>query len=244
MPPPGEPRQADAEYRVAITIDVEHPDRPHCPPGTIEAILDALADTSVRATFFIQGRWAAAYPDTTERIVRDGHRVGNHAFYHARLDSFTEAGLIDDIQRAEKAISSISGADPRPWFRCPFGAGAADPRIQAVIGRLGYRQVGWHVDARDWDPGRSATNVADSMVADAVGRDGYVILLHSWPSVTSEALRRAVAALRTTGATFVTLDELDGDLLPIGGPDGPPGIALWLSAFSARHRFRRRSMRC
>ena len=52
--------------RVALTFDAEHPDRPWCPPRNAEHILDALGDAGVRATFFVQGRWAESQPATGE----------------------------------------------------------------------------------------------------------------------------------------------------------------------------------
>ena len=54
--------------RVALTFDAEHPDRPHR-PGVQEGILDVLRDRSVRATFFLQGRWVEAFPETARRVA-------------------------------------------------------------------------------------------------------------------------------------------------------------------------------
>ena len=48
-------------------------------------ILAALADAGARATFFIQGRWAEAFPELARSIAEAGHLVGDHSFYHARL---------------------------------------------------------------------------------------------------------------------------------------------------------------
>ena len=50
-----EPRPA-GPFRVALTFDAEHPDRPGCPPGNAERILDTLEGSGVRATFFVVGR--------------------------------------------------------------------------------------------------------------------------------------------------------------------------------------------
>jgi peptidoglycan/xylan/chitin deacetylase (PgdA/CDA1 family) len=49
-----------SELRVALTLDAEHPDRPWCPPGNADGILDTLKEREVTATFFVQGRWAEA----------------------------------------------------------------------------------------------------------------------------------------------------------------------------------------
>src|SRR6478735_8977445 len=55
--------------QVALTFDAEHPDRSWCPPGAAERILDVLAGAGIRATFFVQGRWAEAHPATARRIA-------------------------------------------------------------------------------------------------------------------------------------------------------------------------------
>jgi len=53
--------------RVALTFDAEHPDRPAHAAGNAERILDLLGDAGIRATFFVQSRWAEANPTTAGR---------------------------------------------------------------------------------------------------------------------------------------------------------------------------------
>ena len=117
-------------FRVALTFDAEHPDRP-TRDGVAESILAALERTDVRATFFIQGRWAEAYPETARLIPGGGHLVGNHSNFHARMPLFSEAGLASDVRESETTIRDVTTVDPRPWFRCPFGAGHEWSRITA-----------------------------------------------------------------------------------------------------------------
>lgn len=198
-------------WRVALTFDVEHPDRP-TEPGVTERLLDVLDRLDVAATTFIQGRWAEAYPATARRIGSTRHLVGHHTHYHVRLPLLTEAGLAEDIRDGEAAIREFVGADPRPWFRTPFGAGGDDPRILASIAESGYRQVGWDVDGEDWQVGRTAS----SLEADIVGGvarcgDGAIVLLHGWPAPTVDALPGIVRHLRDDGVTFLRVDELGRD---------------------------------
>ena len=82
-----------APFRVALTVDAEHPDRPHNLVGREDALLEQLGELDVRATFFIQGRWAEAFPDQARRIADAGHLIGNHSHYHARMHLLTPAGL-------------------------------------------------------------------------------------------------------------------------------------------------------
>src|SRR6476660_5308677 len=195
--------------QVALTFDAEHPDRPWCPPGAAERILDVLADAGILATFFVQGRWAEAYPATARRIGDEGHLVGNHSHHHARSPLFSDSGFREDVDTARDAIVRATGRDPRPWFRCPFGDGADDSRVLAVLAAAGYRHVGWHVEVEDWEPTRTPEAIAVDAVA-GIRRhgDGAVLLLHTWPGGTVEALPLVLQDLRE-GTRFVTVDALE-----------------------------------
>jgi peptidoglycan-N-acetylglucosamine deacetylase len=213
--------------RVALTFDAEHPDRPRCPPGGAGRVLDLLGETGVRATFFIQGRWAEADPATARRIAEEGHLVGSHSHYHVRMPLLSDAGLEDDVWRAEEAIRDAAGVDPRPWFRCPWGEGAADPRVLAAIHRGGYRHVGWDVVAEDWEADRSSEEIETAVVEGIGEGDGdRVVLLHAWPEAVPEALDGAIRRLGAGGSAFVTVADLPAEHLE-GTPNppraGPPG---------------------
>jgi len=199
-----------SELRVALTLDAEHPDRPWCPPGNADAILDTLAEREVTATFFVQGRWAEAYPATAARIPAGGHQVGHHSHYHARMPLLLGGGFDDDLRDGAAAIEAATGIDPRPWFRCPFGAGADDPRVVAELERLGYRDVRWHVALDDWEPWRTGQAIATDAIAGVREHgDGAIVLLHTWPGGTAEGLPQMIDGLRDLGATFVRVDALE-----------------------------------
>jgi peptidoglycan-N-acetylglucosamine deacetylase len=201
---------SDVGPRVALTFDAEHPDRPLCPPGNIDRILDTLRDAGVRATFFVQGRWARSQPETARRIAEDGHLVGHHSHYHARMPLLSDDGLREDVADGEESIRQILGTDPRPWFRCPFGAGHADARVLAALEAVGYRNVHWDVELEDWEPWRTAEAVADDAVGGALTHgDGAVVLLHTWPAPTAGALPDIIPRLTAEGARFVTVGELE-----------------------------------
>jgi peptidoglycan/xylan/chitin deacetylase (PgdA/CDA1 family) len=201
---------ASDRTRVALTFDAEHPDRPASSPANAERILDVLGDAGVRATFFVQSRWAQANPSVTHRIADDGHRVGNHSAYHARMTLLSDEGLRTDVRQAGETIAELAGADPGPWFRCPFGDGRADPRVLEILGDLGYRNVHWHVETQDWEPWRTAEEIARDTVEGALAHgDEAVVLLHTWPDGTAQALPAALDALLQAGAALVTVDELD-----------------------------------
>src|SRR5438874_2107148 len=64
---------------VALTFD----DGPHG-QKTLD-LLDLLRKLQVPATFFVVGMQARKYPEIIERMVLEGHEVGNHTYHHYRL---------------------------------------------------------------------------------------------------------------------------------------------------------------
>jgi peptidoglycan/xylan/chitin deacetylase (PgdA/CDA1 family) len=182
----------------------------------------------VDATFFLQGRWVEAYPEVARRIA-PRHQIGSHSHFHARMPLFSADGLKADLADAEEVIRRETGVDPHPWFRCPFGTGADDEALIRALAGLGYRHVGWHVEAYEWEPSSTVQSVSQAVISGATSRgDGTIVLLHPWPDPVAPALPAIVSELRKAGATFVRLDALDlpPGLEPIGQPrPAAPGHA-------------------
>ena len=196
--------------QVALTLDAEHPDRKGCRPGNADRILDALSEASATATFFVQGRWAEAYPETARRIVKEGHLVGNHSFYHARMPLLSDDGIRTDVRDAERAIGEILDVDPKPWFRCPFGAGSDDERVLGILGELGYRNAHWGIVLEDWEPWRDGDAIArDALEEISSSEEPPVVLLHTWPDGTADAVPRILESLTTAGTELVHIDRLE-----------------------------------
>ncbi len=194
--------------RVALTFDTEVPPRPSV-PGVEERVLATLADAGVRATFFLQGLWARSNPALACAIAEAGHLIGSHSYYHAPMDLFTEEGFRLDVQTAEESIREVTSVDPRPWFRCPFGSGKDDPLVLQRLADLGYRHVGWHISPHDWLEGRSAERVEVRILKGAAKASGDVIvLLHSWPTATADALPTVLERLVSRGDELVTVEQI------------------------------------
>lgn len=211
-------RAPKAAWRAALTFDAEHPDRAST-YGAQERVLDVLDKLDARATFFVQGRWAEAYPDTAARIATAGHLVGNHSHYHARLPQLNGKGLAWDIRTAEENIIAITGVDPRPWFRNPFGVGATDPRVLKAIDQAGYLHVGWSVEAFDWEPDPPLAELVETITAGLIeAGDESVALLHTWPKRVEKALPEIVKRVRDAGGQLVRVDQLDSIIAIPSGP--------------------------
>jgi peptidoglycan/xylan/chitin deacetylase (PgdA/CDA1 family) len=175
-------------------------------------ILQGLANGGVPASFFFTGSWAAANPAGVSAIVAAGHRVGNHSMTHPGFTGLPDAGIANEIQAAEQAILA-SGADPRPFFRFPFGE--RDARTIAAVNNLGYVPVRWTVDTLGWkgtSSGISAQQVADRVLAAL--RPGEIVLMHigsnpdDGSTLDADALPQIIERVRAAGYSFVTLDSL------------------------------------
>jgi peptidoglycan/xylan/chitin deacetylase (PgdA/CDA1 family) len=174
-----------------------------------EQIVEALGARDVRATMFLQGRWAQAYPQLAREIAAAGHLIGCHSHFHARMPMLSRRGLSSDVRSATTAIRNVTGVEPRPWFRSPFGALDAGTAVLSQLRTLGYRNVGWHVDSRDWasrGPDGVAQRVTDGALAHG---DGVIVLMHGWPASNPQAVPRIIDALKERGADFVTVDKLE-----------------------------------
>jgi len=181
--------------RVALTIDTEQRGRP-ASEGNPGRLLDVLAAAATPATFFVQGRWAGAYPALTRRIrttaissaitLTTTLRSTCSPTRHPRFRRPRTGGHRGGRRRGRTPVAPL-----------PYGRGEDDPRVLGLLSELGYRQVGWDFETDDWEDGRDTGELVETVVAGAIAcGDGARVLLHSWPDVTAAALPRIIAGLK------------------------------------------------
>jgi peptidoglycan hydrolase-like protein with peptidoglycan-binding domain len=171
-------------------------------PAARARVLDLLARYRARATFFVVGRSAAAWPGLVRRAYAAGHGVGNHTWSHRRLTGLRGAALAAEVGPASAVIGRATGARPR-CLRPPYGSVDAASAYQARA--LGLRLTMWDVDPYDWR--RPGAGVIAGRVLRQV-RAGDVVLLHDGGgdrSQTVAALRQVLASLSSRGYRFRAL---------------------------------------
>ena len=180
----------------------------------LPSILQTLAATRVRGTFFLTGNWAAANPAGVAAIVAGGHRLGNHSMTHPGFTGLPDAAIGDQLAGAEQAIRA-GGGDPRPLFRFPFGE--RDARTIATVNAYGYLPVRWTVDTLGWkgsSGGVTAQIVADRVLARL--QPGEIVLMHigsnpdDGTTLDADALPGMIERIRQAGYGFTSLDALLG----------------------------------
>ena len=146
----------------ALTFD----DGPH--PEYTPRLLDLLDRFHVRATFFMVGQAAHDHPELVKRAASK-HAIGNHSWDHPVFPQITGR----DRRRQLRACAAAIAPYGSRLFRPPHGAQSRGSRLDAWL--LGYRSVGWNVDAEDWLP-REPDWMADRLLRDT--RPGSIVLLH------------------------------------------------------------------
>jgi peptidoglycan/xylan/chitin deacetylase (PgdA/CDA1 family) len=187
---------------VALTFD-DGPDAVFTP-----RILNVLRRTRVKGTFFVVGRRVQRYPRVFQRMLREGHEVGNHSWSHPKMSRQSAGQVRRELRRASDEMNRVGNVRPR-FFRPPYGA-LSETVIREAVGE-GYKIILWNVDSLDWSgiPGTVlATNVLSHI------RPGSIILMHSATGRggnlqnTVQALPRIIQRLRREGYRFVKVSEL------------------------------------
>lgn len=157
-------------------------------PKTTPAVLDALAKHHIHAIFFMVGEMAA-HPQAKaviERIVREGHIIGNHTMTHqdlCRLKDDDRAAR--EIDEARQTIEGASGLD-LAWFRTPYGVRCE--RVENMLDARHLVHFHWDLDPQEWKHHnvKKAVDYVEKQVGKMTGRN--VLLMHDIKEVTVEAL--------------------------------------------------------
>ena len=93
-------------------------------------LLDELAARGVKATFFVAGYNAAAYPETLKRIVDEGHQLANHTYNHKNLNTLSSSSISSEISSVQSLITAAGGSDAA-YIRPPYGNANATVKAAA-----------------------------------------------------------------------------------------------------------------
>jgi peptidoglycan-N-acetylglucosamine deacetylase len=184
---------------IALTFD-DGPD-----PETTPAILDILLERKVKATFFVIGKKAVKHPELLQRIVDEGHTIGNHSYsHHYLIGFFSKQKLKSDLAQCSQAISDVTGKKPL-FFRPPFGV--TNPRYAAVLSALGMHSIGWSLRSLD-TRAKNKYQLINKIISTIKTRD--IVLLHDHLRITADSLGDIISHCLEMGIKIETLPRLIG----------------------------------
>ncbi|MDQ3933937.1 MAG: polysaccharide deacetylase family protein [Actinomycetota bacterium] len=181
--------------RAALTFD-DGPD-----PDSTPAVLDALDEAGLTATFFVVGEQLHRHHAIARETRARGHQLALHGATHPHHEQLAPQAARDEVARAVGTFEVAVG-EPAKLFRPPYGR--FSEHSYEACRKLGLTPVYWSAWGCDWEP-IPAERIADLAVRDLA--PGAIVLLHdssrysTRPSAlpTAEAIRPLAAAARAAG---------------------------------------------
>lgn len=153
------------EKAVYLTFD----DGPH--PEITSWVLDQLKEYHAAATFFCIGKNVESYPGTYQRIISEGHAVGNHTHQHLNGWRTKEKIYLQDISAATAFIQTDLFRPPYGRIRNSYIHGIAEA-MHVPVARI----IMWDVLSGDFDNGYSPAQCLNNVIAN-IG-NGSIVVFH------------------------------------------------------------------
>jgi peptidoglycan/xylan/chitin deacetylase (PgdA/CDA1 family) len=185
----------DADKKVYLTFD----DGPH--PIITNRVLDELKMYNARATFFCIGNNVVKYPEVYQRILSEGHAVGNHTHDHLNGWKTKTPAYIENVRHAKNYIDS-------KLFRPPYGKirNKQAEGVKKILGGGQAKIVMWDVLSADFDQTITKEECAKNITENTVG--GSVVVFHDSEKANRNlgwALPSALEELSKKGFEFASL---------------------------------------
>lgn len=153
-------RIPNSEKKIYLTFD----DGPI--PEITEWVLDVLKEKNILATFFCVGDNIENNRPIFNKIIEEGHRIGNHTYNHLKGWKTHTKSYIDNVELCNKLVQSN-------LFRPPYGR---IKKSQLNILSKKYKIIMWDVLSGDYDkkinPEQCFENVTKNV------RPGSIIVFH------------------------------------------------------------------
>lgn len=179
---------------IYLTFD-DGPD-PRYTPG----LLDMLSAHGVHAGFFLVGRQAEQYPELVERIVAEGHRLGNHSYSHPVFNELSLSEQIVEIERTDRVLAMFDGIE-RHGFRPPRGVFSL--ALAWHFARDRRQLIYWSYDSLDYQ--RRPPDELARLLNVQPPRPGDFVLMHDDNDCSTHMLGKLIPEWRARGLDFSPL---------------------------------------
>ena len=188
----------DGEKNIYLTFDAGYE------AGYIDKILDTLKENNVKATFFITSHYLNTALDKVERMINEGHIIGNHTCSHPNLPSLTDEEIEKEIMKLHQAVFEKFGYEMK-YIRPPKGE--FNERTLKKCSSLGYKTVMWSFAYCDWDEKKQLSIEEAKKIITNNFHAGEIMLLHSNSKTNSDVLDTIIKEARKQGYDFKSLDQ-------------------------------------
>ena len=170
--------------------------------------LDTLKKHNVKGTFFLTKGFIEANPTIVNRMINEGHVVGNHTLNH--LDMSTVAAedpekFIKELVITEEAFTKVTGKEINKVFRFPEGT--FSERALDYVNQMGYKSIFWSFAYRDWNADWNTKEQSLEWMKNYY-HPGAIYLLHGVSKGNAEALDEFISFLDGQGYKFDVVTNL------------------------------------
>lgn len=167
-------------------------------------ILDTLKEKNVKAAFFVTLSYIKSNPDKVERMIKEGHIVGNHSATHPVFPDISRTKMADELYKVDEYLQKHFNYKS-DYFRFPTGAYSEN--ALELVTSVGYKSIFWSVAHGDYDTEKQPTVKATFDTVTGRFHSGAVILLHAISQSNTDALSDIIDEAVAQGYTFKTLDD-------------------------------------
>ncbi len=161
-----------------------------------EKILDVLKEKDVKAVFFVTMYYVKDQPDLVQRMIDEGHAVGNHTNNHPVMPDQTIDKMVYEIQSLHDYVKKQFNYE-MTLFRFPTGEYST--RSLAVVQTLGYKTVHWSFAYVDYET-ENQPNVQRALEkVTGSHHSGAIYLLHAISTTNATILGDAIDFFRSEG---------------------------------------------
>jgi len=159
-------------------------------------ILDTLKAKNVKAVFFVTMQYVKDHPEYVQRMIDEGHAVGNHTTHHPAMPTLSLDKMVSEVMTLHNYILENFGYE-MTLFRPPEGAFST--RTLAVVQSLGYKTVHWSFAYADWDPENQPDEVDALGLITRSHHSGAIYLLHAVSQTNANVLMDTIDYFRDQG---------------------------------------------
>lgn len=185
---------------IYLTFDCGYEYTATAPDGSkyrvTEKILDVLKEKNVKAVFFVTMYYCKDQPDLVQRMIDEGHVVGNHTNNHPNMPKQTIDKMVYEIMSLHEYVQENFGYT-MSLFRPPEGAYST--QSLALTQSLGYKTVHWSFAYADYDTDNQMDPAAALSKVTSSAHSGAIYLLHAVSTTNAAILGDAIDYFRAQG---------------------------------------------
>jgi peptidoglycan/xylan/chitin deacetylase (PgdA/CDA1 family) len=173
-------------------------------PANTPAVLKALEDNCLKATFFEIGEHATWHPEITKQLIAAGETVGTHTWSHKDLARNPYASDLEkakaEIEMGISAVHMAAAAPIAPFFRFPDLQ--HPPAMLSYLAERNIATFSTDIDSRDFKlhkPEQLLKSVMSQLEKCGKG----IILMHDFQKNTAETLPELLRQLKAGGYKVV-----------------------------------------